>query len=279
MAGMVDADIKLQEVSKTMPKLVTDLIAYLKAVFVETWNIVFTLFDVLGIVLFFFPTLANSLVSNEALVRTIGGLIFFSSFLLANFTLYIKLVEESSYKADLRLEVLEKGFHHSYGTRRSPFHEVKENPGGFDKQGLPDWGSLWANIRVANVGFEKGQLIWELDKAKTKLPPLFDSGRISIEFHPPISVAGRSSSRADLFFDALFTEHDPHTFAQSLGALVKSKQRYQVVLRYRTSRVDGESETRELHIKGDFQDLYQKVFEYWEDYGFSDLADAARSAA
>ena len=146
-----------------MAKFITDLLAYLRAIFIETWQKVFTLFEILGMVLFFYPKLADGFVNNESLVRTVGGVVFFISFLLANFSLYRKLIEDASYQADICLEVLEKDFSHSYGSRRSPFREVPRNPGGFSKQGLPDWGSLWANIRVANTGHEKGQLIWELD--------------------------------------------------------------------------------------------------------------------
>jgi len=41
-----------------MTKLITDFLAYLKAVFGETWKKVFTLFDILGMALFFYPKLA-----------------------------------------------------------------------------------------------------------------------------------------------------------------------------------------------------------------------------
>jgi len=259
-----------------MTKLITDFLAYLKAVFGETWKKVLTLFDILGIALFFYPTLAESLISNESLVRTIGGLIFFISFLLANFSLYSELAESTSYQADIRLEVVEKGFTPSYGSGRSPFREVPKSPYGFDKQGLPDWCYLWANISVVNIGYEKGQLAWELDRAKTRLPSLFAPDKIRVEFYLPASLEGRNSSRADFFLDVLLTEREPHAFAQSLKALVKSKQGYQIMLRHKTKRVGGESETRPLFIKGDFQDFYQKILTYWDNNGFKDLVDLAR---
>jgi hypothetical protein len=259
-----------------MTKLITDFLAYLKAVFGETWRMVCTLFDILGIALLFYPKLAENLVSNELLIRTIGGLIFFISFLLANFSLYREMADATSYQADIRLEVLEKGFSHSYGSGRSPFREIPKNPYGFDRQGLPDWCYLWANIGVVNIGYEKGQLAWELDKAKTKLPSLFAPDKVNVEFYPPGSLEGRNSSGADFFFDVLLTEREPYAFAQSLKALVKSKQGYQVVLRYKTKRVDGESSTRELPIIGDFQDFCQEILTYWDKNGFADLVDLAR---
>ena len=252
-----------------------DLLAYLKAVFIETWQKVFTFFDILGIVLFFYPQIATDLINDLTLVRSIGAFIFFLSFLLANFSLYRKLAQDASYQAEIRLEVLEKGFNHSHGSRDS-FRELRKNPGGFNKQGLPDWGILWANIRVTNIGYEKGQLIWELDQAKIKFPSLFDCEKTNIEFYPPRTIEGRNSSGANLFFDILFTEQDPRAFAQALRLLVKSKKRYQVIIKYRTKRVDGESKTQELHLKGNFQDFHQAILEYWSGFGFNDLVKLAK---
>jgi len=75
-------------------KLSHDLAKYLKEIFGESQRVVFTVFDVVGIVLFFFPHLAQGLVDDETLARNIGGAIFFVSFLLANFNLYRKLSSE-----------------------------------------------------------------------------------------------------------------------------------------------------------------------------------------
>jgi len=51
--------------------------SYLKDIFTEGQRIVFTVFDIVGIVLFFFPSLAQSLINDVALTRIIGGSIFF----------------------------------------------------------------------------------------------------------------------------------------------------------------------------------------------------------
>ena len=64
---------------------------YMKDVFVEGQRSVLTVFDIVGIILFFFPSIAQSLVTDIALTRLIGGLIFFISFLWANFSVYKKL--------------------------------------------------------------------------------------------------------------------------------------------------------------------------------------------
>ncbi len=261
-----------------MTRLITDLWAYGKAVFAETWRGILTLFDILGIVLFLYPKLSASLTNDESLVKTTGGLIFFLSFSLANFSLYRKLTDNISYQADIRLKILNKYFSHSYGGRQPGFRrEAPRNSGGFNKQGVPDWGSLWVDIMSENIGQEEGKLVWELDKTKTKLPPLFASDDASItETNLPVRVAGRTPIGGHCIFDVPFAERDPHAFAQALKSLIESNQKYQIVLRYRTVRVGGESSLHELPIKGDFQDFYQAVLKHWEDSGHKDLAEVAR---
>jgi hypothetical protein len=257
-----------------MIALIVDLLAYLKAVFIETWQKIFTFFDILGIVLFFYPQIAADLVNDLTFVRIIGLLIFFLSFLSANFSLYRKLAQDISYQAEIRLKILQKSFSHSYGSR-DVFRDIRKNPNGFNKQGLPDWATLWARIEIANIGYEGGKLLWEIDQAKLKLPSLFDSRNISIGFNPPIVIEPRKSYIPDFFFDVPFTEQEPQAFAQALKLLVKSKKQYQIVIRYRTKRVDGESKPRELQFKGNFEEFYQKILKYWNDYGFGDLVKLA----
>ena len=79
-------DARLEDIRLSKP---ANLFGYFKEVFIEGRQTVFTIFDALGIILFLFPTLAQSLVSNVSLTRIVGGLIFFASFLWANYTLYI----------------------------------------------------------------------------------------------------------------------------------------------------------------------------------------------
>ena len=76
--------------------MVYDIQNYLKELFTEGKNWLLTLFDILGMVLFLFPHLAQGIVSNNAIVRTIGLAIFLLSFLGANFILYRKSHKKSS---------------------------------------------------------------------------------------------------------------------------------------------------------------------------------------
>jgi len=184
-----------------------------------------------------------------------------------------------SYRADIRLDVVDYGFGHSLGSRRSPFRGVQRSSRGFNDQGLPDWGTLWANIKFRNIGLERGRPYWELDAGKTILPALFDGDSANIQFYPPRSIAGRTPTGAFPFFlDILFTERDPYRFAKALKHLVEFGERYQVVLRYWTTRVDGESVPKELVLEGDFQDLHRSIVERWDNSGFKNLADLARLA-
>lgn len=69
-----------------------ELWVYLKAVFIQDWwRLVCFCFDVLGIVLFFFPKLALIIGKDEGFARWVGGGIVFFSFFLANFLLYRRL--------------------------------------------------------------------------------------------------------------------------------------------------------------------------------------------
>jgi len=79
-----------------MSKLVSDFGAYLKAVFVDGVQKVFTFFDALGVAIRFFPYLGERLSLDESLAKGIGGAIVLASFLMANFSLYTKLVKDKS---------------------------------------------------------------------------------------------------------------------------------------------------------------------------------------
>ena len=257
-----------------MSRLISDLLAYLKAVFVETWQIVFTLFDILGIALFLYPKLASGLVNDESLIRIVGGLIFFASCIWANFSLYRKLTDVIADHADIRLKVLEQGFSSSYNCGRSPFHDAPENPHGVNEQGLPDWCYVWAKIEIENIGYEKGRLVSELDNARTSLPSLFARDTIKVSC-PTENLEGRKAYNVDCFFDVRLAERDPHAFAKSLKDLVRRKQSYKVVLRYKTNCFGSESQIRRLVIKGDLQGFYEKMITYWDENHFKELADLA----
>ena len=64
---------------------------YLRSVFIEGQSIFLLIFDLIGILLLFVPSLGQSFFDDAILTRAIGGAIFFISFLWANYNLYKKL--------------------------------------------------------------------------------------------------------------------------------------------------------------------------------------------
>ncbi len=250
-----------------------NLLGYIKAVFFESWQKVFSIFDLLGVLIFLYPNLTNKLTVDEITIRSIGGVIIFVSFVLANYVVYLNLCVNG---ADIRISTWLKHF----GTgslQRNPFAGVIANSFGFNDHGLPCWVTLYAQIKIANIGIEQGVFSWEIVRSKTKFPTLFDMNDIHYDFRPILNIPKRESRNEDLFVDMQFTVHDPCLFAQQLKKLSKSKKRYRVVIRYFTRRVDGDTKPRELKIEGDFVDFCEEITNYWHQSGFDELADIYQS--
>src|SRR5574341_2205140 len=86
-----------------MRKLFFDFLVYLKSVFLESGRWVLAIFDILGVILFLQPHFAESLLQNTQTIRAVGGSIFLVSFVIANFTLYRKLVPQPLDEQSLHL--------------------------------------------------------------------------------------------------------------------------------------------------------------------------------
>jgi hypothetical protein len=187
-----------------------------------------------------------------------------------------RIDELEATEANISLKFVEAGFYPSHSGIPSPFPDIEIDQFGFDKRGLPGWASIRAKLLIKNTGYEDGELVWELDRAKTNLPPLFaldeeydgefDKGPLAWigPRQKPFSVSWKLYVR--------IAEQDPHSFAQGIGSL----DNYSVVLNYRTRRIDGESPQRSITITGDFQEFRAKVLEHWE-WRHRDLADLAKT--
>jgi hypothetical protein len=74
-----------------MKVLSHDTVNYVKAVFAESKQLVLTMFDIIGIIIFFLaPTIYSKFFVNENCVKSIGAGIFLLSFIIANFRLFQK---------------------------------------------------------------------------------------------------------------------------------------------------------------------------------------------
>ncbi len=254
-----------------MRDLIGDLTSYLKAIFAQTSQVIFTFLDVVGLVLFVYPSLAQGLQSDESLTRIIAGSILFLSFFLGNFTLYRNLARDIPYWADIRFRLIEHEFTHPYGSGFIPFEEFRKYSYGFNGQGVPCWCMLWARLEGSNRGMEDGKLDFQV--VKTELPALFDRDRVQCNFTPISTVAGRSHIRIDMNIFAVVSRTEPEDFARSHKALCHSKATYEVVVRYKTIWVDGESKQEQLVIRGDLDDFCRKMVQHWNEHGFQHLTE------
>lgn len=75
-----------------MHRLKLEISSYLKTVFGESTRLVLTVFDIVGIIFFLYPSLGQSIGLDESVVRFIGGFIFIGSFVVANFLVYRSLL-------------------------------------------------------------------------------------------------------------------------------------------------------------------------------------------
>lgn len=67
-----------------------EFFSYLKTVFIDGLQIVFTVIDIIGLFIFFRPNIGNFLSSNLNIMRLMGAIVLVMSLLLANFKLYRK---------------------------------------------------------------------------------------------------------------------------------------------------------------------------------------------
>lgn len=257
--------------------MVKDLPVYLRAVFVESYHVLLTIVDIIALVQIFWPVLAERLIGIRLPFRTIGEGLFFFSFILANFNAYRKLARETSdppIRAHIHLTNVEqqKLLPSIKESGHPPFRDLREMPSRFDVEGLPDWGTLWVQIRIANHGREDGQLVLEIDQGKTKLPEFFDGTRIAIEPNvPSLEVKGRKAFNQDLFFHILMRDQKWDSFVRTMQSWIRRKKTYRLVIRYRTKGVDDESQIRRLAIKGDLEPFCRELLKLWRDKDSSAL--------
>lgn len=250
-----------------MRQLGLEFISYLRGVLIEAWRVVFTAADILGLVLFFYPNIFQSLGWDPEKVRVAGGILFGLSFLLANFIVYRGLIQQLSVRADIRITLRDSNHYfypHFDGAGRSPFSSGREQIARLRRKGLPGWATLRIPMRIANHGWgEAGQCRLELVEAKTKLPSLFNIAKTERQFFVS-RIEPREEKHTDCLFFFPFTEEDPEAFVRALKALTQDGQKYKVILGYWTERLGGEvSATHTLPVVGDFRLFYEEILKHW----------------
>jgi hypothetical protein len=180
--------------------------------------------------------------------------------------------------ANIQLRIDAQQFSRCYGSRSWRQEDPLKSEHGFDPEGVPNWTSLWARLRVANLGFESGDLYLELDSDQSNMPIMFNLPAARVEFLQPLKVPARKVLYPDIFIDIPFTDRTPSGFAKQVGTLLHHGGHYQVVLHYWTESVDGATEPQEFIIEIDFQNFFDEVIEHWKGFGFTSLADIAHKA-
>ena len=182
-------------------------------------------------------------------------------------------------EADIRIEVISASLNCSTGG--GGFPDSKVGPSGLNENGLPKGAIINTKLSFRNVGYKPGELEWEVDYTKTKLPPMF-----TLEENLKGSLNefwGMNKSRlaqqdygveAQPFFRLRLAEcKDPLAFAQSLRDLRSEKHEF--VIKYRTKRISGYSKWQSLEIRVNLEKFIEKVSKLWRDEGLDHLAALA----
>jgi hypothetical protein len=135
-----------------------------------------------------------------------------------------------------------------------------------DDRGLPARAAVRATLVLENVGYEAGQLIWEVDRDKTYLPFPFEAdpnGVIGFGTEQ-LEVGGRTRVVSDFDVPVRITARERSEFARALN----STESYQIVIRYHTRRIGGESARQTLVMRGDFESVRREMRNHLEKLGF-----------
>jgi hypothetical protein len=180
----------------------------------------------------------------------------------------------SAQRADIRLQLLDSRF--------LIYKDVKTVSGAaiavpaITAEGEPRIVQMVAKFEAENVGFERGEFVWAVQKIAVP-PPFHDGaqsksrlvyGQIDYAF---TNLEGRGRVIA-LRFELLLTVDptDPKLLPKLLVKLP-----YTVTLTYYTKRIGGESEKRTVEISGTFRSLLEGLAEYWLEQGHLDLRTMA----
>lgn len=178
-------------------------------------------------------------------------------------------------RANLHCTIEKVYFYSSCESSGSPFKRRTRRPGNITDEGLPFDGRLRVFMKIENTGWEKGILGWEISDEGVVLPPLFDTLQREAYFRGrprSIQVPPRTAPQHEITLYIAVKDQGPQQFAKALRSAVSADTEYHVVFTYWTKGVDVQPQRRELTIPVDFGNFYQEVIQYWESFGFPNLA-------
>ncbi len=256
-----------------MNVLFHDFLIYLKAMLKQGWNWVFLLVGIIGTVVYFLPSSAETTQKFSIIVMIIAFVLAnFSAFRSHSRQLRSELQSLQDNVSDLRL----REAHIRLSVDSTPsLHVDRRVRSEFDEQGLPSGAAIWVALRIENIGEEAGSLEWGIDQTASKLPPLFFFDSYSRGYFDPAvgRVNGRDKRHAYYYLPIKTHKQGPKSFAASLNSLTT----YCIVIAYTTNRVGQLAETGTIQLEGGFQEFREEVLRHWKEYGFSDLVQIAES--
>lgn len=250
-----------------MKKLFFDIISYLKDILIGSTNRIITIFDVIGIVLFLYPQLANKIVSNKLVIRILGISIFLLCFLIANFLTYRKLIGQLRKKpADIKIKA------HSTEWKISRFHNS-----------VPvDFIIFQIVLDIKNEGDEQGKLNFiELKRFETKTT-LLNSMPSKIRFENesesyqhtntvvkfPYKVeANYWNTNLSCVMEIAINERDAVNIAREMNEL----KDFFIEFCYEFEALNGKTSKRNFQINESYGNLKKKILKHWNEGKRHDL--------
>jgi hypothetical protein len=254
-----------------MAELKYDCGAYLKAVLVESKRWIFTLFEILGIVLLLFPNLAETIESDGLRARVLGAAIFLTSFVIANFSAYRDLLRQSrKMPADIKLKLQSFSFGWSGWQGSMPISPLRfriyldiQNTGN-EPGKLKSVSVSQFQMSTSLLGNQPEKLSWHKESddphqagRKIVFPCLIEPGEWNVRI------------RCDLQVE--LCETDPMELAKRLCEL----DEFLIELHYEYEEFDGICRQKTLPIRDTFSRFRKHIIQEWRSHDCHELVYVA----
>ncbi len=131
---------------------------------------------------------------------------------------------------------------------------------------MPEIGSVSAKIIISNIGYEEGNLKYEVNKKNLNVPNFFDKNEISIAKHLlSTKVLPRSSPHDEIIINLPIKKYEVREFAEVLKIECKKKRKYFIPITYWTTRIDGKTNPRSLNIFFTLDYFRNEIVNVWTE--------------